>query len=129
MADIGPLPITGAARQYLQQKFGGFFSEAESYPVAGVAAAVLAGLNPDRLAVLVNNLGANSVYVGLDGRVSATRGFIVPPNGGSVTLWVDEDFTLVTRELWAISPGGNSQLYLLQYQRDIYMPDAKGIIP
>lgn len=109
----------GAARDYLEKKFGGRFTELESSPALAATAAAITGNNPDRLGLLIVNLGANTGYFGLRPNVSASNGFALAANGGSVSLSVDEDFTLVTRELFGIGPGGASQLYVLELVRDI----------
>lgn len=120
------LPLVGAARRYLASKFGGLFAELESVATVGVAAATLVGNNPDRLALLVIGLGANNVFLGLQQNVSASRGIQLAPNGGSVAMIVDEDFTLPTRELFAIAPGGNTAVYVLELVRNVALLAAEG---
>lgn len=119
-----PRPSFGPARDYLQKKFGGLFEELESSPVAGVAATSIIPNNPNRLGVVVVNLGANVVYLALSTAPSSTNGIAVAANGGSLSLTVDEDFTHVTRQLNAVSPAGNSQLYVLELVRDLMSPEA-----
>lgn len=126
MADAAQLPTSGAARLYLQKKFGGFFREQESTPSSAVAAASIVNAHPDRLGLLVVNLGVNVVTLGLTGAVTSSAGFDIAPNGGGVSFDVDEDFTLVTRQLFATSPGGASQMYVLELIREISAPIPGG---
>lgn len=126
MAVTPQLPTTGAARLYLQQRFGGFFRESESVPVSAAVAASVVNGHPDRLGLLVVNLGVNTVTLGLDGTISANKGFEIAPGGGGVSFDVDEDFTLVTRQFFAVSPAGNSQLYVLEMIREIASPIPGG---
>ncbi len=116
----------GAALTYLRKKFGGNFREQESTPVIGAAAAQVVGNNPDRLALLVVVLGANTLFAGLLQTVSANNGIQVAPNGGSLSLLVDEDFTFCTRQLFAVAPGGNTQLYVLELIREISVGPDQG---
>lgn len=109
----------GAALNYLRKKFGGNFREQESTPVIGVAAAQVVGNNPDRLALLIMDLGASTLFAGLLPTVNANAGIQIAPNGGSMSLIVDEDFTFTTRQFFAVSPGGNTQLYVLELIREI----------
>lgn len=114
----------GAALTYLRKKFGGNFREQESTPVIGAAAAQIVGNNPDRLAVLIVVLGANSLFAGLLPNVTANSGIQVAPNGGSLSMIVDEDFTFTTRQLFGVAPGGNTQLYVLELIREIALDQS-----
>lgn len=124
MADV--LRLSGAAREYLAEKFGGVFTELESSPSSAIVAASVVGNNPDRLGLLIENLGANTVFLSLAPNPSSTKGMALAPNGGSVSLTVDEDFTLVTRQFFAASPGGASQLYVSEMVRDITLQGTGG---
>lgn len=57
--------------------------------------------NPNRLAVLIINLGSNSCYIGFDRDVSSTKGILVSQLGGSASLLWNEDFELTGYEMYA----------------------------
>lgn len=80
----------------------------------GVAATRILPNNPNRATVLITNLSANNIYIGLTQAVSATNGIFVAPNGGSIVLQWDKDFLMQTRELWAIAGGAGSAIYILE---------------
>lgn len=82
--------------------------------VTGAAAILVLSNNPNRLGIAMINLGANPIYVGLEGDTSATKGIRLDANGGSVSMIWDEDFQTVGWAWWAISPDGASRLYVLE---------------
>ena len=82
--------------------------------VAGAAALILFQNNPDRLALVFVNLSANPIYLGLSNLVSAANGIYVGPNGGSVTMYWQEDFQMVGWAWWCIAPAGASACYSLE---------------
>lgn len=117
----------GAALSHLREKYRGNFREIESFPIIGVAAAQVVANNPDRLGLLVMDLGANTLFVSTLQSVSANAGIQVAPNGGGMALNVDEDFTLVTRLLFGIAPAGNTQLYVLELVREVVFDAPRGV--
>ena len=117
--------LLGAAIQHLQDKFNRRFREAESNPVTGAVAVVVLQNVADRLAALIVNLGGNPVSLALSPDVSATNDIIIAAGGATLSMDVDEDFTLVTRQLYAISPAGASQLYVLEMIADVMNPEGR----
>lgn len=107
----------GAAVDYLTKKFGGSMSEDEDIVTSTTTAAPLLGNDPDAMMLTMVNLGTNVAYLGLDSRVSATRGLYLAPNGGSISMNVDEDGTLPCRDWHVISPSGNTAIYFLRTRR------------
>jgi hypothetical protein len=59
--------------------------------------------------MIINNGNAPG-YIWFDGTVSGTQGFLLGPGGGFASMSIDEDGEEVTRELWAVSPTGSSQM-------------------
>ena len=83
----------------------------------GAAAVRIAANNPMRATLLVLNLSANTIYLGLTADVNvppAPQGILLAPNGGSVLFQWDRDFELVTDEWWAIATGAASAVYVLE---------------
>lgn len=120
------VPMGGAALEYLRQKFGGVFAELESAPSMAVATSSAVGNNPDRLGLLIMNLGSSSVTLGLKQPLVNGAGVIIAANGGAMSLNVDEDFTLVTREWFGNVSAGTSALYVLEIVRPISMAQLGG---
>jgi len=69
--------------------------------------------DPNRIAVVIINLGTNSLYIGFDREVSSSRGILLSANGGSYTAFWKEDFTLCARAMYAIAPAGAVNVYVL----------------
>jgi len=80
----------------------------------GVTAVKILSNNPKRMSVLIQNLSANTVYIGLKPDVSNTNGILLAANGGSITLQYDKDFQLVTNEMYAIASGAASSILVLE---------------
>lgn len=109
----------GAALEYLQKEFDGHFQELESLVATSTTAAQAVPNNPDRLGLLIVNVGGDNVTLGLKQGVTASNGVLLAANGGSMSLDVREDFTLVTREWFAIATANTPNLYVLQMNRPI----------
>lgn len=108
----------GSVSDLLAKKYGVKVNCIENPEItaSGAAAAVLVKNNPRRLGLVLINLGANTVYLGLARDVSAAKGIAVAPNGGPVSMDMEADFILPTREWWVISPAGASNLYSLSVE-------------
>lgn len=113
------MPMYGAAVDYLTKKFGGPASESEDVVTSTTTAAPLLGNDPDAMMLTIVNLGSNAAYLGLDARVSATRGLYLAPNGGAISMIVDEDGTLPCRNWHVVSPSGNTAIYYLRTRRTV----------
>jgi hypothetical protein len=104
----------GAALRWLEEEFGGSISESESDPAVTAAAAVITSNDPDAVALIFMNLGVQDVFLGLSKNVSATAGLKLTAGGGSSGVSVRDDGTLPTREWYAVSPGGATQLHVIR---------------
>lgn len=80
----------------------------------GINAERVVPSNPNRLALTVINLSANTIYLGFDNRVSSINGIYVAPNGGGISLIYDEDFEMVGYEIWGIATGTNSSIKVIE---------------
>lgn len=86
-------------------------------PVIAAAPAVAAPFlqnNPDRLAWVLVNLGANPVYIGLTQAVGVANGIRLAPAGGVATQYWQEDFQMVGWAWWCVAPAGASNIYVLE---------------
>lgn len=70
--------------------------------------------NPQRLALVIINLGTSSVYVSMNNNPSAANGIYLGANGGYMSLNWKDDFELVSRTWYGIAIGANSDCYTLE---------------
>lgn len=112
-----PAPSVGAAQSYIEGVYGGPTEEQDSGASVGTTATKLLGNDPERLAVTFINLGSEPVYLMYDDAVSTTRGIVLTTNGGGVSLNVRDDQTLPTREWWALTSTGSSDMVVISTRR------------
>ena len=110
-------PAFGAAREFIAQQVGGPTSEAEANVATAAAAVSLCGNDPDAVALVFVNIGANNVFVALTQGVVGGNGIFLQANGGIASMNVINDYTLPTREWFAVSPSGASTVYVLRVRR------------
>jgi len=60
---------------------------------------------PARVSLLIVNLGVNDIYIAPDGLVSASRGILLSPGGGSLSMNYLEDMDLVSLEWFSVCAG------------------------
>ena len=70
--------------------------------------------NPRRLAFVLVNISNVSIFISPDGDVSNSKGIILFPGGGSITLKFLDDLELVSHEWYAIATAPNANIYLLE---------------
>lgn len=85
------------------------------------AAALVLRADSSRLAASVINLGQSDVFLRPRRAPSATVGIRLGPNGGSMTLMAEEDFSLVGLDWFGATALGTSTLYVLE---EIMIPEA-----
>lgn len=112
----------GAARAFTEAALGGPCNEFEDSVTVQTTATSIVNNSPDRVGLVIINLGANDIYIGLTPAVSTTNGIKLPANGGSVSMNVRDDFILPSRQWWGIANGGTSATYELEETRSIYTP-------
>lgn len=113
MADVA----TGAARSFTESQLGGPTNEIESSPVITTTVGSAVQGNGDRIGLLIMNIGSDIVYIGLSAQVSNTNGIELAAGGGVATFNVRDDFTLPSRQWWAVAQNTSSQLYVLEEVR------------
>jgi hypothetical protein len=67
--------------------------------------------NADRLALVLQNLGAFPIYVGSSPTVTATTGLLLAAGGGVLSLNVADDGETPALGWWAIAVGGASAIF------------------
>jgi len=80
----------------------------------GTSAVKVLSNNPNRVALLIANLSANTLYVAPDSEVSSSLGIRLAPNGAQITAQWNEDFALVAYEWFAVASGASSAIYVLE---------------
>ena len=115
---VGTRPY-GAVEKALQVRFGGLCNFRKATRVVGVAQDVVAGGDPERMALLFVNLGVTQIYVAPGVGVTATAGIRLGPNGGGVSLDTYEDAVLPSVEWYAISDGAGGSLWVLETFREV----------
>jgi len=104
----------GRLADYIQREFG-FDLVAEFPPKVvsiGSTPTELVKGNPDRVMLLIQNIGAEDAYIHFDQRVSTSLGLLVPKNGGGWVFLGREDGEIVGYPWYAIT-GTSTTLYLI----------------
>jgi hypothetical protein len=81
---------------------------------AGVAATRVFRLDADRVGATIVNLSANKVYAAPFADVSATKGFLLGPNGGQLVLDYRDDFLTVGAEWYVRASKANSAIFAIE---------------
>ncbi len=79
-----------------------------------VARTKLLSNNPNRVAFVMVNLGANDVYIGFDVETSNTSGILLASAGGGISLNYRYEFDLVASEVHGVATAGASNMYILE---------------
>lgn len=107
----------GAALQYAELEFGGPVSETDNTVSVATTATKIVGNNPDRVMLLLVNLGGTPVNVVPDNDPSSSKGITISQNGGSMVSIVRDDGTLPTREWYGIATSAAANVYVLELSR------------
>ena len=70
--------------------------------------------NPDRIGFLIFNLGDYTLYLAPNNGVSANYGILISSGGGFLNMIADEDFELVGYNFYAVSPGGETKIFVME---------------
>src|SRR5882724_3765124 len=100
----------------LEDKFGTKatpFKNRLGVPSIGITPVTVYKNDPTRFTFEFFNLSPSNIWLLDDPSVSAAKGILVGPNGGSLVLLWEEDFELVAGEWWAI--GAATPLSYLAY--------------
>lgn len=76
----------------------------------GTSDSQIAPRNPNRAELILVNRSGNVIDVGPIDGITSDEGFRVAPNGGSLTVLVQEDGELVQREWHAVAGAAGSSL-------------------
>jgi hypothetical protein len=105
--------------KYLKHRFGFNIHPVEDYKEvtmgSGSATKVVSN-NPDRLYLQIVNMGSNDVTLYPTEDVTAGNGVIISAGGGSVTLVIDEDMSLVMLPWYGICASGTPTLLVFEVE-------------
>jgi len=118
------MALSGAAAQYIEKEFGGAFEEADETVSVGTSATRVVGHNPDCVAIVFINLGANTVYLKPANNPSSTSGIKMVASGGFLSMNVRDDLTLPSLEWYGIADTAASDLYYIRTNRFSSLPSA-----
>lgn len=74
----------------------------------------IADNNPNRLSLIISNVGSYPVYVKFEKSFVAPNGLYLAPSGGFVSFLWDEDMDVVGWSIYGQAVGGASQLNVLE---------------
>jgi len=80
----------------------------------GTTVGVILAQNPSRIAFQIVNEGTFNIFMTPDGVPSSNRGVLIPPNGGTVTAFWEEDGEVVAWEWRAVAIGGASIIFITE---------------
>jgi len=100
----------------LEKKYGVrvTFAENPKTTTVNTNPSVIAGNNPNRLALVVINLSSNTVWIAPSSDVSSEKGIYLASGGGGVSFVFEEDFILPSLEWYAVASLADSAIYVLE---------------
>jgi len=118
--------LYGAVLEFLRDRFKGALSHAEEEFAVGVANVEVAGGDSERVSLTFVNLAATNLFLAPSVNVSATHGLRLAPNGGTVSMNVNDDALLPALNWWCVSSGADGALFVLSVRRTRITPKAEG---
>lgn len=107
----------GAAYEYISKLIGGSVEKIAEAVALGTGQDIIAQSDPERVWLSIVNLGSYDVYVSPAEGVSATFGYLLKANGGSVSLNLVDDFTMPTEQWYGVAIGGASTIFVASMRR------------
>jgi len=90
-------------------------------------AVLVAPNDPGRVLLTIINLDTtNSIYIGFDDQITATRGIQVGPAGGGVNFSIRNDGELTAYAVFGLAVGGTVNVYIVETILDIAV-DARAV--
>jgi len=110
-----PAIKVGANLAWVQTQLGGEVLEQDSSPLVSSTTVQILANNPDRMGLVMMNLGTGDMFVSFNPNVSTQLGIKLAANGGFISMKLRDDFTMITRAYYAISPSVNGNIYIVEY--------------
>lgn len=103
----------GTLAEYVAGKFGGHTTVRRNPGDTSIttSASEVAKNNPQRIQLVIVNLGSSRIFVDSHEGVSSTQGVPLDP-GGSMVLIAEEDGEDVGRDWWAVASTGTQTVFV-----------------
>lgn len=108
----------GAAAQFVAQQYGGGFVVRSGTVAVGVAPVVIVPNDPDRVAVIVINIGTTQVTLAFRGDLTAGQGIVLLDNGSAYSVNVRDDAILPAWEHNGISNLAGGSIFVVEIIRE-----------
>lgn len=111
----------GAVSDLVAERLGGAIDVRQSRQVIQTTAEQVLTNDPERLFWIVVNTGSIRAFVGFDRNIDTQNGLIIGPDGGSLSVTIEDDFVMPVFPLFAlIPPGGpvSTNLVIVEVRRE-----------
>lgn len=105
-----------AALLFTEEELGGPCFEKDGFVPFNTSPLPIVDNNGDRVGLLIFNMSAVDLYLGLQGNITALNTMFISANGGFLSLSVRDDFTLASRQWFGVGQSGG-QVYVLEIIR------------
>lgn len=110
--------IGGAARRFSAERFGGSLRILEAFEDVGTETVIAVKQDPDRVALLVTNIGSTQLTFRFRSPVTAGEGILLPGNGDTLSLDVERDGDTVAWRLFGISAVAGGRIHVVETVRE-----------
>lgn len=110
--------IGGAAREFSRKRFGGTLRIVESFVPINTATVIAVRQDPDRVALLVTNIGITRITFSFRSPVTAGSGILLPNNADTLDLNVETDGDTVAWRLFAIADPSVGDIHVVETVRE-----------
>lgn len=108
----------GAAAEFVASNFGGGFVVRDNVIAVGLVPVVVAPNDPDRVALVVVNIGAVAVTINYRENITLNQGIVLLDNGSTYSVNVRDDAILPAWMHAALSSGVGSTLFVVEIIRE-----------
>jgi len=99
----------------MREKFGGRVVPMTSIKTITTTSSVeVVKDNPNRVGLLIQNIGSYSIYVNIESAATAGSGLLLLSSGGTYSVGWEEDGILPCKSHHAIASGGNSTVIVIE---------------
>lgn len=98
-------------------KYGGPTTQVETLASVGTSVQRILVNNARRLGWIIYNRSSNSIDLSYKSSVTSGSGVPLPASNGFATVSIDFEGEAPISEVWAISSGASSSIYIVEYYR------------
>lgn len=114
---MAPRILTGAAAIWAANQYGGPMAVSQSVTPIGNTPTELYPNNPERVWMLLVNLGTDLIHLSYSQDVGAGEAIFLTPNGGFYGVQIREDIIMPTLPHWVVSVGTSTKLFHIEMYR------------